>query len=509
MSAGATPISAAVAGELAAPVELKPAGVVRVDIVSAEIVPAEVVLAEVVNAEIVPADTVAAEVVNAELVPAVISAEIAPAEIVPAEFLSAVVVPAVATDAEIVPALVPAAGVGQGLTAPAANTIVAELRLPDLEPVLLEPAASEPREAVLRDVVARTSVPEASVSDFDQLLTGLGGPTTSAEIPLPTRASLRGNRTAADSTADAPLTEPGERDLFTSPEIPLAPAGTDSASSWADDAKQSSNSQPPRKPFVPTTSARVPTQPAAAKSGATKKGARRLAAKGVTLAAMSFALLMAVATSLPAEALLSSSDVEAAAHEALQPVDSEPAQSLDIAGGTDTISVQRDGYESKSIAEVAAASGIRLEGTFTNNPNGTIQWPFAVGVHIGDHFGFRDCSGCSSDHGGQDFNPGLGAPIQAISDGVVSLADDGEGSLGVHMIIDHMIDGKPVSSVYAHMQHGSMKFKTGDVVKVGQVIGSTGTTGMSTGPHLHFEIRIGGKAGNKVDPLEWLYANVN
>lgn len=224
---------------------------------------------------------------------------------------------------------------------------------------------------------------------------------------------------------------------------------------------------------------------------------------------MAFVALMAVSTSLPAEALLSSADVQAAAVAARQSAPAAPAQTLDMATGTDTISVERDGYESKSIAEVAAASGIRLEATFTNNPNGTIQWPFAVGVHIGDHFGYRNCAGCSVNHGGQDFNPGIGAPIQAIADGVVSLAEDGEGSLGVHMMIDHMIDGKKVTSVYAHMIHGSMKFKVGDVVKVGQVIGNTGNTGMSTGPHLHFEIRLGGKDGTHVDPLDWLYANVN
>ena len=41
------------------------------------------------------------------------------------------------------------------------------------------------------------------------------------------------------------------------------------------------------------------------------------------------------------------------------------------------------------------------------------------------------------------------------------------------------------------------------------MLGTTGSTGMSTGPHLHFEIRLGGVDGTKVDPLEWLYANTN
>lgn len=223
---------------------------------------------------------------------------------------------------------------------------------------------------------------------------------------------------------------------------------------------------------------------------------------------MAIVALMAVSTSLPAEALLSSADVQSAAL-AQKVASTEDAQKLNIASGVDTITVERDGYESKSVAEVAAASGIRLEASFTNNPNGTIQWPFAVGVHVGDEFGYRDCAGCSSNHGGQDFNPGLGAPIQAIADGVVSLAEDGDGSLGVHMMIDHQINGKTVTSVYAHMIHGSMQFGVGDVVKVGQVIGKTGTTGMSTGPHLHFEIRLGGINGTKVDPLVWLRENTN
>ncbi len=235
---------------------------------------------------------------------------------------------------------------------------------------------------------------------------------------------------------------------------------------------------------------------------------RKRAAKGASILAMSFVALMAVATSIPAEALLSSQDVQASVLESQRVPATDDMQSMDLAGG-DTVTVVRDGYKSSTIAEVAAASGIRMEDTFTNNPNGTIQWPFAVGVHIGDQIGYRNCAGCSVNHGGQDFNPGVGAPIQAIADGVVSYAEDGEASLGVHMMIDHMINGELVTSVYAHMIHGSMLFAEGDVVKVGQVIGKTGSTGMSTGPHLHFEIREGGITGTKVDPLAWLYANTN
>jgi murein DD-endopeptidase MepM/ murein hydrolase activator NlpD len=359
------------------------------------------------------------------------------------------------------------------LTPEASVLVGIELAEPHLEPVLIkEPDLALPAEPA-----------------YEQLPTDVSPNTTTTSIVLPSRAALRAQLRAEQGRTEAPA--------------PLAPAAT-AAPDTAPPAPQQV-----LPAFVPRTNAR--TAPANRAPVSVKSGHHRmrmLATKTGSIVAMSIVALMAVATSLPAEALLSSTDVQAAALEAKKPASGEPAQTIDLAG-TDTITVQQDSYQAKSIAEVAAASGIRLEDTFTNNPNGTIQWPFAVGVHVGDQFGPRSCAGCSANHGGQDFNPGLGAPIQAIADGVVSFTEDGEGSLGVHMIIDHMIDGELVSSVYAHMIHGSMLLETGDVVKVGQVIGKVGSTGMSTGPHLHFEIRIGGIKGTKVAPLPWLYANTN
>ena len=351
------------------------------------------------------------------------------------------------------------------LTPDAALLVVASLATPELESVTISDSDR---------VIAAPAAVDAPVSDVERLQTAISAVTTSTEIPFPTRAQRR---------SELPDARP-VRPRRASARERLAPAV--------------------RPPAVTGPSPRPrSTNPANARR------MRKLATTGVTMVAMAFVAMMAVATSVPAEALLSSADVQAAAHATKLGAKGEPAQTLAMTGGADTISVERDGYESKTIAEVAAASGIRMEATFTNNPNGTVQWPFSVGVHIGDEFGFRDCAGCSSNHGGQDFNPGLGAPIQSIADGVGRYAEDGEGSLGVHMIIDHMIDGELVSSVYAHMIHDSMLFKAGDVVTVGQIIGKVGNTGMSTGPHLHFEIRVGGKGGTKVNPLVWLYANTN
>lgn len=251
------------------------------------------------------------------------------------------------------------------------------------------------------------------------------------------------------------------------------------------------------------------SRPASVTATRTAPRRSRASTRIASIVAMSFAALLAVATSVPSLSLLSPEDVQAMALESTN-VGTQGGQRVEITGGVLAQDVApREGYETQTIDEYARAAGIRPEATFTNNPAGTIQWPFAVGVHIGDRFGYRNCYGCSSDHGGQDFNPGLGAEIQAIADGTVSNSTDSGGSLGVVMMIDHVIDGQVVTSVYAHMEYDSRRFEVGDTVEVGDVIGSTGDTGMSTGPHLHFEIRLGGIDGTKVDPLEWLYANTN
>ncbi|WP_430648058.1 peptidoglycan DD-metalloendopeptidase family protein [Agromyces sp. GXS1127] len=236
---------------------------------------------------------------------------------------------------------------------------------------------------------------------------------------------------------------------------------------------------------------------------------RTVTTRLASVVAMGFVAMLAVATSVPSLSLLTPEEVQAMALSQTAGTTALDGQRVDISGGTLAAGIGREDYQAQTIEEYAQAAGIRAEATFTNNPLGTVQWPFAVGVHIGDRFGYRNCYGCSSDHHGQDFNPGLGAQIQSIADGVVSGSTDSGGSLGVVTMIDHVIDGEVITSVYAHMEYGSRRFEVGDTVEVGDVVGTTGNTGMSTGPHLHFEIRIGGIDGYWVDPLEWLYANTN
>lgn len=98
-------------------------------------------------------------------------------------------------------------------------------------------------------------------------------------------------------------------------------------------------------------------------------------------------------------------------------------------------------------------------------------------------------------HGGTDFGASAGTPIQATNDGVVVLAET-LAVRGNMVIIDH---GGGVFSGYAHME--AMQVTVGDDVAQGQVIGHVGTTGLSTGAHLHWELSV---AGVLVDGLRWL-----
>lgn len=71
-------------------------------------------------------------------------------------------------------------------------------------------------------------------------------------------------------------------------------------------------------------------------------------------------------------------------------------------------------------------------------------------------------------------------------------------SYGEYIVISH---GDGTMTLYAHMLANSRKVKVGDKVKQGQVIGTVGSTGNSTGTHLHFEVRVG---GSPVNPLPYL-----
>jgi murein DD-endopeptidase MepM/ murein hydrolase activator NlpD len=86
-----------------------------------------------------------------------------------------------------------------------------------------------------------------------------------------------------------------------------------------------------------------------------------------------------------------------------------------------------------------------------------------------------------------------GAPVYAAGDGIVLLSAE-EDRHGIHLLLDH---GDGYTTLYSHMS--AVHVEVGEEVKAGQKIGAVGSTGLSTGPHLHFEIR---KDGEPVNPLK-------
>jgi murein DD-endopeptidase MepM/ murein hydrolase activator NlpD len=111
-------------------------------------------------------------------------------------------------------------------------------------------------------------------------------------------------------------------------------------------------------------------------------------------------------------------------------------------------------------------------------------------------FGQRGSRWSSGHHTGLDFAAPRGTRIDAVADGKVTFAG-WAGAYGKAVIIKHT-DGK--RSLYAHMT--KIKTKKGKRVQAGKKIGTVGSTGNSTGPHLHFEVR--GKQGKKLDPRPFL-----
>jgi hypothetical protein len=98
-------------------------------------------------------------------------------------------------------------------------------------------------------------------------------------------------------------------------------------------------------------------------------------------------------------------------------------------------------------------------------------------------------------HNGTDiWSPHEPCIIEAPYDGKVLEAKKSTapgGGFGNYVILLHKIDGKFYTTLYAHMKDGSIKVKKGQKVEAGQMLGKMGTTGMSTGKHLHWELRLG------------------
>lgn len=125
-----------------------------------------------------------------------------------------------------------------------------------------------------------------------------------------------------------------------------------------------------------------------------------------------------------------------------------------------------------------------------------LQWPVPSCTLITSRFGYRvaPTTGASTYHGGLDIGASMGASIVSAGAGDVIYAGM-NGGYGNCVMVDH---GNGIVTVYAHMS--SIGVSYGQYVTAGQYVGAVGSTGVSTGPHCHFEIRIN---GGQTDPAAY------
>jgi murein DD-endopeptidase MepM/ murein hydrolase activator NlpD len=134
--------------------------------------------------------------------------------------------------------------------------------------------------------------------------------------------------------------------------------------------------------------------------------------------------------------------------------------------------------------------GENLQGMF-------LKTPFSDRVKITSTFGYRPhpISGKWAGHQGIDYAAPKGTPIQATAQGKVAFIGRQSG-YGNVIFIEH---AKGYSTVYAHQNRFKKGLKQGTNIEKGQIIGYVGSTGISTGPHLHYELRIDDRP---VDPSQ-------
>ena len=138
----------------------------------------------------------------------------------------------------------------------------------------------------------------------------------------------------------------------------------------------------------------------------------------------------------------------------------------------------------------------QLQGNHTKCQAGKMLWPLPSSRNITSPFGTRihPIFKTKKTHHGIDIGAGMGSSIVAAKDGKVIIAG-WQGGYGNAVIIDH---GGGITTVYAHCS--KLLVRVGQNVRMGEVIAKVGSTGYSTGPHLHFEVR---KNGAVVNPLNY------
>lgn len=168
----------------------------------------------------------------------------------------------------------------------------------------------------------------------------------------------------------------------------------------------------------------------------------------------------------------------------------------------DAIEAKKDQYEGQLKTLQAESDRIAKELASRQSaglsiPKGNGQFQRPIGGGVSSPFGYRihPIYRTKRLHTGIDFSGSMGTPIKAAGSGTVVSAGS-MGGYGNAVVIDH---GNGLATLYAHQSR--LAVSAGDKVSTGAVVGYVGSTGASTGPHLHFEVRA---SGTPVDPAPYL-----
>jgi len=311
-------------------------------------------------------------------------------------------------------------------------------------------------------------------------------PRSTPVVHLTRRAAL-----TAERAEQAAATKPRTRAPRPAPERRLAPTTPVVSTEAAAHADTRIRRVPRRAVAVASKTAANPATPVNRRRG---RGAR---ASRLTLTSAAAALAMFGAAAMPAHASTGTSAAIATLAPAVSTQDFAVTQVA-------LPSTSRDGFTVGGGVASTGAGAVAAGETVTYG--GDVRSPFPGPVRMSSGFGYRTapCGACSSLHQGLDFNPGMGAPIGAVAAGTVRVSGI-YFSYGETVIIDHEVDGRKVSTLYGHMIPGSSPLKVGDRVEPGQFIGSVGSSGVSTGAHLHLEVLMDGTL--PIDPAAWLAAH--
>ena len=164
-------------------------------------------------------------------------------------------------------------------------------------------------------------------------------------------------------------------------------------------------------------------------------------------------------------------------------------------------SLDQGAARTQLVAPALNGAGTRIGGVIPGFSNDTVSIPSLVpveGVKLTSDFGMRwhPVLGGRRAHKGVDLAAPAGTPIRASADGTVERADWFSG-YGLFVALEH---GGSIETRYGHMSR--LNVAAGQRVRKGDVIGYVGSTGRSTGPHLHYEVRIAGEAVNPIPYLQ-------